>query len=1064
MDPPDAPDDDLSVDRGGFEEQEDGVLVSGAGAVEMQPLVSSSRGIDAPMDPDGDDIVSPPPPPPRPRSSEPPSSATANVAYAKNTESEPMEQVASMLSNEGILNGLERLKIVIGTLFAPAVTAVAERVAPPADSASSAPSQASDSVDDGVDHEVESTKRKKMMLLLMATLFVALMGAILAKGTAAGIEIGIKGGEQEEAHHKHVVSGASGKSGFIIHHINVSGYQPQTMVNASDYIVPGTEDAPPLSAAKGRPYYPILNHFQVRNPDIHYAKTWGYFDFEDPDPKWDGKMRPQPDFTSVPNRDVNNSAFPEDAWQRSPEYMKPFLAEAKKLVNRTIEAVYAEYGVGLAPDGSITLDEKDWLNREKFAPFALRENTADPAGRGGSTSTKASFDGIARRFIHHVMTGDTFKLTLGGHSAAAGHGAGFNQSYIIEAGHVLEPVFAHLGVEMRAYNFAQGGMGTFQQALAGMDLRGKETDWIMWDSRMTERMPEMSNFFFRQALIAGNRAPVLMADSLDPTLHAYHDGAGASIAHQGNGWTPSTVSEEQVAEVPWAAKYLYCARGSTANCPGHQYDAGCWVEREDFKPKNPQGAIVGGQASWHPGNRVHKRRGRMIALIVLRALDYALDKWEELAAESGYPIAEEHWHVTEYYSTIREKAKTVGGCFMNNFRIGQKRRLEDMTEEEAKEEESLRRRLDDTDFWPMRICNVPLQGRSNWGPRHNPMETSLLSIMKPNKYGDKDPAMATPASLQYTQGACYEPPDLPAPWTQAPPEEAFAPLIGAARHLHVNTTQHQHRQLRSRGDLSPTPEKARELLSTDEEGRIDPVFASNYINTTRVLDEGDDKIEPGLGVNNGWGRPGVCDGSSHHWCDKHCDNSCFMGGTQDNRGMVCIGGFSGWVVFELKNVNHGFIGARIEAWRKLDNVPIQKGWTSVNNGDTGNYHKEGDERRLHEEHMKQKNREFIEQMEREIQEDIDFVEGNGVDPTSRRLGGGQVCGIAGDYTFTWALNGEIKGRWNMAEFCQHYTRLNYNLDVIKFLDEEGTSGDFELAMKIEGGIGKTMCITHLYWA
>ena len=45
------------------------------------------------------------------------------------------------------------------------------------------------------------------------------------------------------------------------------------------------------------------------------------------------------------------------------------------------------------------------------------------------------------------------------HSAAAGHGAGFNQSNIIETGHVLKLVFAHLGIEMRAYNFAKGGLG-----------------------------------------------------------------------------------------------------------------------------------------------------------------------------------------------------------------------------------------------------------------------------------------------------------------------------------------------------------------------------------------------------------------------------------------------------------------------------------------------------------------------------------------------------------------------------------------------------------------------------
>ena len=47
---------------------------------------------------------------------------------------------------------------------------------------------------------------------------------------------------------------------------------------------------------------------------------------------------------------------------------------------------------------------------------------------------------------------------------------------------------------------------------------------------------------------------------------------------------------------------------------------------------------------WHPGNRVHKIRGQQIALVVLRTLDYALDKWKTLG-EAGYPVAEEHWRV-----------------------------------------------------------------------------------------------------------------------------------------------------------------------------------------------------------------------------------------------------------------------------------------------------------------------------------------------------------------------------------------------------------------------------------
>ena len=185
-------------------------------------------------------------------------------------------------------------------------------------------------------------------------------------------------------------------------------------------------------------------------------------------------MRPQPDFAAAPNRDVANADFPPDAWQRDGEYMAAFLAQAKRLVNRTIEAVYAEYGVGLPPDGSEEFTPERWEHRAQFAPWRVKEECDDVYVNNESWTTRQSLEGIARRFIHHITTGDTFKFVLGGHSAAAGHGAGFNQSYIIEASHVLEPVFAHLGVEMRAYNFAQGGMGTFQQALAGMDLRGKE--------------------------------------------------------------------------------------------------------------------------------------------------------------------------------------------------------------------------------------------------------------------------------------------------------------------------------------------------------------------------------------------------------------------------------------------------------------------------------------------------------------------------------------------------------------------------------------------------------------
>jgi hypothetical protein len=434
-------------------------------------------------------------------------------------------------------------------------------------------------------HRNNDARRKRMVLLLLMTLVVGLLGAAVGKRPALVAESGMgAGGTASVSHHdlggSNSSSSSSSSSGSsssstakietVVHPSAAAiasheGYQPKTTVNPF-HVLPGTEDAPPLSAAGGRPYVPVTNHFQTQNPDSPHSKVWGRFDLADPDPQWRGKVRPQPtNFDGVPNRDVKNADFPKGSWQADAAYTKAFLSQAKLLIDRTIEAVYAEYGVGLVPGAPPLSDEKN-AERNLFAPIVPLSNQ--------------SADGIARRMIHHVMTGDTFELVLGGHSAAAGHGAGFNQSYIIEAGHVLEPVFAHLGVNFRAYNFAQGGMGTLQQSMAGMDLRGKNADWITWDSGMTEKSGEMLNFFFRQALLAGNRAPVLMGGDDRGVGGDFHGIAGAAVAGYKEGWVPVTDSDEQVKTVPWAAQWLSCSRTATTDCKAHEYTAGCWVDRE----------------------------------------------------------------------------------------------------------------------------------------------------------------------------------------------------------------------------------------------------------------------------------------------------------------------------------------------------------------------------------------------------------------------------------------------------------------------------------------------------
>jgi hypothetical protein len=403
--------------------------------------------------------------------------------------------------------------------------------------------------------------------------------------------------------------------------------------------------------------------------------------------------------------------------------------------------------------------------------------------------------------------------------------------------------------------------------------------------------------------------------------------------------------------------------------------------------------------------------------------------------------------VTEYYKNIRENAKKVPGCFGNTYAIGKKRNLEEIDEDEDKDEAAAvgadGRKLDDGDFWPSRICDLPMQGCSLWGPRYDPMESSLLSIMRPNVFGDRDPGMKTNA---YMLGPVYLPPDRPAPWT-APPDasEPFAPSIAAARRLAVE--EHDRRQLRTI--------------------HLKDGYRGSHKTTARALNVSvdDSTITPGLGIQVNWGLQGVCDGSSHHWCEKTAGNSCLMGGTQDNRGNVCFNGFSGWLVLDVKNVKHGFIGARIEAWNGAGADLSTAGWTKVNNGGRGNYDKRGRERRLHDEHQARQRQEVLERTKREIEQDILAED----DPTRRRLKGEgrDKCDWNGDYLFEWAINGKIMGSWDMEQFCKRYTRVAYNLDVIKFMDDESQTGDFELAMRmapVKGQRGPAMCLSHLYWA
>ena len=116
---------------------------------------------------------------------------------------------------------------------------------------------------------------------------------------------------------------------------------------------------------------------------------------------------------------------------------------------------------------------------------------------------------------------------------------------------VMKPIFARLGVKLITRNISQGGMSTIQGAMGSAGIYGDEIDLMIWDSGMTERVPEHTDLFLRQALIGGKRVPVVWGAPFD-LLRMLHEEADADVGEFGRGTAdmPITENEGQMRTLP----------------------------------------------------------------------------------------------------------------------------------------------------------------------------------------------------------------------------------------------------------------------------------------------------------------------------------------------------------------------------------------------------------------------------------------------------------------------------------------------------------------------------------
>lgn len=474
-----------------------------------------------------------------------------------------------------------------------------------------------------------------------------------------------------------------------------------------------TEPPAPLSGNGFSPaHFPFI--YRGRTLDItkknELASKWGKWSLSDSKPRPSRKEV----CGSFPHCDVPRDKFPPNAWQTDTEFLQTFLTQAQDMVTRAQETILAEYG-----ESKFDLPDKTFEERSANFQLSVRklgeEGSKEHApGRReyidtGGWTTPRSFQGLVRRVLHAIMTQDSFTFVMGGHSAAAAHGyvrtccccnetvrpfawtlcyattitifqttflilffAGsiplffsnyFKQSYTMQFHKVMEPVFGRLGVKLDSYNMGQGGLGTIQNSMAMGSLYGDEIDICMWDSGMTEGSSGHYDVYARQALISGNRVPILWSGNSD-VLENLHNLADVDVGGVGSGMRglPEVTSEEQALKIPWAARYLTCNNEVKNLCGANRYNATCWIERPDVTPSTKQFGDTKGRASWHPGFRTHQLEGRALAFTVLMALQDAISQWK--AAEK-FAIPDSAWHVTNYYQNIRDKLATVNttACF-----------------------------------------------------------------------------------------------------------------------------------------------------------------------------------------------------------------------------------------------------------------------------------------------------------------------------------------------------------------------------------------------------------------
>jgi hypothetical protein len=235
-----------------------------------------------------------------------------------------------------------------------------------------------------------------------------------------------------------------------------------------------------------------------------------------------------------------------------------------------------------------------------------------------------------------------FVWATGGHSAAAGHGNLYNESYTAFMETAAKDVFKAVGIDFVGRNYAMGGMSSAPEiALCQESLFGIDADVISWDFGMTDGGTYWKKLLYsnrigmhrnKPAAVDINIAGRQFNGRLDQLKRVEEQGVSALFMHPDK-WKDIEkgipdmfgMSNEDMAKIAPYSRDFKCKdtlEKGDPTCGANKYNDALCADRKH-------------KASWHPGWRVNAAYGSIMALFMT---DMLLEAIKDLGTEPYIPL------------------------------------------------------------------------------------------------------------------------------------------------------------------------------------------------------------------------------------------------------------------------------------------------------------------------------------------------------------------------------------------------------------------------------------------